>query len=72
MNLIKKRFPAQTKRIEMTNKQRKGKMMENTLNYRDLAYQSMNGLNYDELLELQTETGFSIEYLEHMFYNLKN
>ena len=45
--------------------------MENTLNYRDLAYQQMHGLNYDELLELQTETGFSIEYLEHMYYRIK-
>lgn len=44
--------------------------MNNTLNYRDLAYQQMQGLTYDELLELQTETGLSIEQIEFMYYNL--
>jgi len=42
----------------------------NALNYRDLAYQKIKGLNYDELLELQTETGLSIQQLEFMYYNL--
>lgn len=42
----------------------------NTLNYRDLAYQKIRGLNYDELLELQSETGLSIQQLEFMYYNL--
>lgn len=44
--------------------------MNNTLNFRELAYQKMHGLNYDELLELQTETGLSIEQIEFMYYNL--
>ncbi len=44
--------------------------MANTLNYRDLAYQKMNGIDYDELLQLQTETGISIQQLEFMYYNL--
>lgn len=42
----------------------------NALNYRDLAYQKMRGLNYDELLELQSETGLTINQLEYMYYNL--
>lgn len=49
----------------------KGKQtMCNTLNYRELAYQQMHGLSYDELLELQTLTGLSIQQLEFMYYNL--
>ncbi len=44
--------------------------MANTLNFRDLAYQKMQGISYDELLELQTETGLSIQQLEFMYYNL--
>lgn len=44
--------------------------MGNSLNYRDLAYQKMMGLDYDELLQLQTETGLSIQQLEFMYYNL--
>lgn len=44
--------------------------MSNTLNYLELAYQQMQGLTYDELLELQAETGLSIEQLEYMYYNL--
>lgn len=44
--------------------------MSNTLNYLELAYQQMQGLTYDELLELQAETGLSIAQLEFMYYNL--
>ena len=44
--------------------------MGNTLNFRELAYQKMNGLDYEELLELQAETGLSIQQLEFMYYNL--
>ena len=44
--------------------------MANTLNYRDLAYQKMKGLDYEELLQLQAETGISIQQLEFMYYNL--
>lgn len=44
--------------------------MNNTLNYKELAYQQMHGLTYDELLELQAETGLSIEQIEFMYYNL--
>lgn len=53
----------------MTNKERT-KEMSNTLNYLDLAYQQIHGISYDELLELQTETGLSIEQLEFMYYKL--
>lgn len=42
--------------------------MPNTLNYRDLAFESVKGLDYDELLELQAETGLSIRQLEYMYY----
>lgn len=62
-----KRFPAQTKRIDNSKNYN---TMANTINFRDLAYQKMRGLNYDELLELQTETGLSIQQLEYMYYNL--
>ena len=44
--------------------------MSNTLNYLELAYQQIHGLTYDELLELQAETGLSIGQLEFMYYNL--
>ena len=44
--------------------------MGNTHNFRELAYQKMNGLDYEELLELQAETGLSIQQLEFMYYNL--
>lgn len=44
--------------------------MKNSLNFRDMAYQKMNGLDYDELLQLQAETGLSIQQLEFMYYNL--
>ena len=43
-------------------------IMPNTLNYRDLAFESVKGLDYDELLELQAETGLSIRQLEYMYY----
>ena len=42
--------------------------MSNTLNYRDLAYNSVKGLDYDEMLELQAETGLSIRLIEFMYY----
>ena len=66
-----------SKKVSGSNKKNKNglnkertKTMSNTLNYRDLAYQQMHGLSYDELLELQTETGLSIQQLEFMYYNL--
>ena len=46
------------------------KTMSNTLNYRELDYQQMHCISYDELLELQTLTGLSIQQLEFMYYNL--
>ncbi len=60
------------KKVASSNKKNRIKLntMGNTLNFRDLAYQKMQGLNYDELLELQTETGLSIQQLEFMYYNL--
>ncbi len=42
--------------------------MPNTLNYRDFAFISVRGLDYDELLELQAETGLSIRQLEYIYY----
>lgn len=69
MNFLKKKVAGSNKK-NRNDKQRKGKRMNNTLNYRDLAYQQMQGLTYDELLELQTETGLSIEQIEFMYYNL--
>ena len=51
-------------------KNERTKEMSNTLNYLDLAYQQMHGISYDELLELQTETGLSSEQLEFMYYKL--
>lgn len=42
----------------------------NNLNYLELAYQQIHGISYDELLELQAETGLSIGQLEFMYYNL--
>ncbi len=60
------------KKVASSNKKNRIKFntMGNTINFRDLAYQKMRGLNYDELLELQTETGLSIQQLEYMYYNL--
>ena len=46
--------------------------MSNTLNYRDLAYNSVKGLDYDEMLELQAETGLSIKQIEFMYYRANN
>lgn len=65
---LKKGLPAQTKRMD--NNKLNNNDMSNTLNYKDLAYQQMQGLSYDELLELQAETGLSIQQLEFMYYNL--
>ena len=65
-----------SKKVSGSNKKNKNGLkertnkMSNTLNYLDLAYQQMHGISYDELLELQTETGLSIEQLEFMYYKL--
>jgi len=64
---IKKKFPAQTKRIEFNKNRRK---MEQTINPQELTEQVVNNAeNYDELLEAQTICGESIEKLEKLFYN---
>jgi hypothetical protein len=41
-------------------------------NYRAKAASSMVGLDYEELLQLQAETGLSIRQLEYMYYNFKH
>lgn len=46
--------------------------MENTFNYQKLAAEKMKGLDYDELLALQAETGLSIKQIEFMYYNFQN
>ena len=60
------------KKVTGSNRENRKKLntMANTLNFRDLAYQKMKGLDYDELLQLQAETGLSIQQLEFMYYNL--
>lgn len=42
--------------------------MSDTINHRDLAYNNIQGLDYDEMLELQAETGLSIAQMEFMYY----
>lgn len=44
-------------------------MKTENFNYLELAKQKMNGLTYDELLELQTETGLELSTLENMYYS---
>lgn len=60
------------KKVTGSNEKNRIKLntMANTLNFRDMAYQKMHGLDYDELLQLQAETGLSIQQLEFMYYNL--
>ena len=60
------------KKVTSSNKKNRIKLntMGNSLNFRELAYQKMKGLDYDELLQLQTETGLSIQQLEFMYYNI--
>ena len=78
MNLIKKRLPLKQKELKRTKRERTKEMRNatttttttNNLNYLELAYQQMHGISYDELLELQAETGLSIGQLEFMYYNL--
>ena len=52
------------------NRKQNSTPMNNPINFRDLAYQKMNGIDYDELLQLQAETGLSLSQLEYMYYNL--
>lgn len=66
--LYKKKAHSAESRIKKLNTTKKIKIMPNTLNYRDLAFRSVRGLDYDELLELQAETGLSIRQLEYMYY----
>lgn len=61
---LKRLTPEESK----NKKNLKIKIMSNTLNYRDLAYNSVKGLDYDEMLELQAETGLSIRQIEFMYY----
>lgn len=46
--------------------------MENTLNYRETAFNmivsSVN--NFDDLMNVQTETGLSLAELEQMYYSV--
>lgn len=61
------------KKVTSSNKENRklnSTLMANNINFRDLAYQKMHGLDYDELLQLQAETGLSINQLEFMYYNL--
>ena len=60
------------KKVASSNRKNRIKLntMGNSLNFRELAYQKMKGLDYDELLQLQAETGLSIQQLEFMYYNL--
>lgn len=67
MNSLKKAHSAES-RI----KTQKIKNMEATINYTMKAAHSMTGIDYDELLQLQAETGLSIRQLEFMYYNFKN
>lgn len=62
----------ENKKVANSNRKNRIKLntMGNSLNFRDIAYQKMNGLDYDELLQLQAETGLSIQQLEFMYYNL--
>lgn len=46
--------------------------MSDTINHRDLAYNNIQGLDYDEMLELQAETGLSIAQMEFMYYRFNN
>lgn len=69
MNLIKKGSGSNEKNKNGLKEERT-KEMSNTLNYLELAYQQIHGISYDELLELQAETGLSIGQLEFMYYNL--
>ena len=67
MNSLKK---AHFSRIK--NKNSKRKNMKANFNYLKKAANAMSGLDYEELLQLQTETGLSIRQLEYMYYNFKN
>lgn len=60
------------KKVASSNRKNRIKLntMGNSLNFRELAYQKMKGLDYDELLQLQAETGLSIQQLEFMYYSL--
>ena len=62
----------ENKKVANSNRKNRIKLntMGNSLNFRELAYQKMKGLDYDELLQLQTETGLSIQQLEFMYYNI--
>lgn len=46
--------------------------MSDTINHRDLAFNNMQGIDYDELLQLQAETGLSLAQMEFMYYTLNN
>ena len=46
--------------------------MSKNFNYVRKAASEMNGLDYEELLLLQAETGLSIRQLEYMYYNFNN
>lgn len=42
--------------------------MSENINYRDLAFNNIQGLDYEEMLELQAETGLSLAQIEFMYY----
>lgn len=42
--------------------------MSDSINYRDLALNNIQGLDYEEMLELQAETGLSLAQMEFMYY----
>lgn len=46
--------------------------MSDTINHRDLAFNNLQGLDYEEMLELQAETGLSLAQMEFMYYKFNN
>ena len=75
MNRLKKNSTSEnlkklTLRIKELKKitTKKIRIMSDTINHRDLAYNNIQGLDYDEMLELQAETGLSIAQMEYMYY----
>lgn len=46
--------------------------MSDTINHRDLAFNNIQGLDYEEMLELQAETGLSLAQMEFIYYKFNN
>ncbi len=72
IRFFKKKAHSEVSRIKPKMSAKKLKTMKNNFNYLRKAAQSLSGIDYDELLLLQTETGLSIKQLEYMYYHFKN